>query len=135
MINFLYVPVLISERLPDLYEFVPVVDDAGEIIMYQRTEEGWNMRDAEGTNTPDNNRPLVYWLSKKYINFEKTEFRDKQKDLSFEVIYDHRDAGIVGYRELRSESLTKHENLWIVNAHDPSIRRVLGAAEILTTLK
>ena len=52
----------IEERKPPLMKFVPTIDDNGEIIMYRRTEHGYNMRDSEGTNSPNNNHKIVSWL-------------------------------------------------------------------------
>jgi hypothetical protein len=65
--NFVYVPVLCSERMPDMMVFVPCVDERGEISVYRRTEYGWNMRDAMGDNSPNNNIPIVSWLEKRPI--------------------------------------------------------------------
>jgi hypothetical protein len=61
-----FVPIAVADRFPPLNEFVPVIDEAGEIFIYRRTEEGWNMRDSQGTNTPNTNKAIIYWLDKQY---------------------------------------------------------------------
>jgi|ERR1035437_710111 hypothetical protein len=64
MVNFLYMPVPIEVRLPELMKFVPVIDEDGEIAIYRRTEHGWNMRDGMGDNSPNNNKKIIFWLEK-----------------------------------------------------------------------
>lgn len=56
--------VKISQRLPELGVWVTIIDSAGEHRVYRRTEYGWNMRDADGDNSPNNNLDLVYWLER-----------------------------------------------------------------------
>jgi hypothetical protein len=58
----MYRKVLISERLPEIGKFVTTIDEAGEHRVYRLTEHGWNMRDADGDNSPNNNLPMIYWL-------------------------------------------------------------------------
>lgn len=68
----------LSERLPPLDIYVPMVDDHGEIMMYRRFETpvyvspfqldspptyiSYSLRDLSTDNTPNDNNPLVYWL-------------------------------------------------------------------------
>jgi hypothetical protein len=63
-INFIYVPVLFSDRKPELMKFVPCIDSAGEVAIYRLTEYGWNMRDGMADNSPNNNLEIVCWLEK-----------------------------------------------------------------------
>jgi hypothetical protein len=58
----IYKKVLIKNELPPLNKFVPTIDEDGEIIMYRLTEQGWNMRDCVGKNSPNNNKAIIYWL-------------------------------------------------------------------------
>ncbi len=61
-----YRKVSIKERLPQLGKYVPVIDIKNEIIIYRMVEynglQFWNMRDISGTNTPNDNFAMVYWL-------------------------------------------------------------------------
>lgn len=66
----MFIKVKISERLPEVGKWVTTIDEADEQRVYRLVEndvEGiepysWNMRDVDGTNSPNNNIPLVYWL-------------------------------------------------------------------------
>jgi hypothetical protein len=69
--NYIYVPVSVKERLPDLMVFVQTIDIDGELIVYRRTEFGWNMRDSRGDNTPNDNKEIICWLEKKVIFSEE----------------------------------------------------------------
>ncbi len=57
-----YKKIAITERLPDIGKFVTTIDEANEHRVYRLTEFGWNMRDVDGTNSPNNNLPILYWL-------------------------------------------------------------------------
>ena len=52
----------IKDELPPLNKFVTTIDEAGEHRVYRLTEHGWNMRDAAGINSPNDNLPILYWL-------------------------------------------------------------------------
>jgi hypothetical protein len=54
--------VKVSERLPEMGKFVTTIDLANEHRVYRLTENGWNMRDADGDNSPNNNLPIIFWL-------------------------------------------------------------------------
>jgi hypothetical protein len=54
--------VKIEDRLPELNKWVTIIDEAEEHFVYRLTDIGWNMRDNDAINTPNNNRPLIYWL-------------------------------------------------------------------------
>lgn len=58
----MYRKVKISERLPEVGKFVTTIDEAGEHRVYRLTEHGWNMRDVDGDNSPNNNLPIIFWL-------------------------------------------------------------------------
>ena len=58
----MYRKVKVSERLPEAGKFVTTIDEAGEHKVYRLTEHGWNMRDADGDNSPNNNLPIIFWL-------------------------------------------------------------------------
>lgn len=57
-----YKTVLIADRTPQPGKYVTCIDIAGEQRVYRLTESGWNIRDADGFNSPDTNLPLVSWL-------------------------------------------------------------------------
>lgn len=57
-----YKKIAVAERLPDIGKFVTTIDEANEHRVYRLTEFGWNMRDVDGTNSPNNNLPILYWL-------------------------------------------------------------------------
>lgn len=52
----------VIERLPENGKWVTTIDEAGEHRVYRFTEGAWNMRDADGVNSPNNNLPIMYWL-------------------------------------------------------------------------
>ncbi len=54
--------VSITEKEPPLNKFVTTIDEAGEQRVYRLTDYGWNMRDADGENSPCNNLPITHWL-------------------------------------------------------------------------
>lgn len=54
--------VSIEDRLPEKNKFVTTIDEAGEHRVYRLTEHGWNMRDSDGTNSPNNNLKITHWL-------------------------------------------------------------------------
>lgn len=54
--------VSVKERLPEKGTFVTTIDKANEHRVYQLTDHGWNMRDADGMNSPNNNLPITHWL-------------------------------------------------------------------------
>jgi hypothetical protein len=58
----MYRKVKVSERLPEVGKFVTTIDEAGEHRVYRLTEHGWNMRDSDGDNSPNNNLPIIFWL-------------------------------------------------------------------------
>lgn len=58
----MYRKVLVAERLPELMKFVTTIDEANEHRVYRLTEHGWNMRDADGDNSPNNNLQITHWL-------------------------------------------------------------------------
>lgn len=54
-------PVDVNNRLPEIDRFVLTIDEAGNQIIYKRTEYGWNMRDGIAANSPNNNLKITYW--------------------------------------------------------------------------
>lgn len=54
--------VLIAERLPEKGKFVTVIDIVGNHRVFRLTDNGWNMRDADGDNSPNNNLEITSWL-------------------------------------------------------------------------
>jgi hypothetical protein len=59
----IFVRVPISERLPELGKYVPVIDVAGEIFMYcVNDDNSWSLRDTPGYNAPSDNLPMTHWL-------------------------------------------------------------------------
>ena len=59
--------VSVTEKLPQLNKFVTTIDEAGEHRVYRRVQNNavnyyWNVRDADGKNSPDNNLPITHWL-------------------------------------------------------------------------
>jgi len=71
--NYMYLPILVDDvtDLAPLMQFVPTVDEDGQIMMYRRTEYGWNMRDGIAPNTPPDKK-IVSWLKKMPI-FEEEQ--------------------------------------------------------------
>lgn len=57
-----YRKVAVTERLPEMMKFVTTIDSDNEQRVYRLTEYGWNMRDIDGDNSPNNNKPITYWL-------------------------------------------------------------------------
>ena len=78
--NYAYVPISVKERLPELMKFVPTIDIDGEIIIYRRTENGWNMRDSRGINTPPDNKEIICWLEKVQL------FDDEKRDSLINIL-------------------------------------------------
>lgn len=58
----MYRKVDVTERLPELMKFVTTIDTDNEQRVYRLTDHGWNMRDACGDNSPNNNLPITHWL-------------------------------------------------------------------------
>ena len=63
-IPVLYVAVPITERLPEIGKFVTTIDKNGQERVFRLTDNGWNMRDADGANSPNNNLEITHWLEK-----------------------------------------------------------------------
>lgn len=68
----MYRKVKVSERLPEIGKFVTTIDEAGEHRVYRLTEDGWNMRDADGIHSPNNNLAIIYWLEE-FKNYGSVE--------------------------------------------------------------
>ncbi len=73
-----YRKVAIADRLPEKMKFVTTIDSANEHRVYRLTEHGWNMRDADGAESPNNNLPMIYWLEE--YTLTNTEKKAKQWD-------------------------------------------------------
>ena len=58
----MYRKVDVAERLPELMKFITTIDTDNEHRVYRFTDYGWNMRDANGDNSPNNNLPITHWL-------------------------------------------------------------------------
>jgi hypothetical protein len=58
----MYRKVDVTERLPKLMKFVTTIDTNNEHRVYRLTDHGWNMRDADADNSPNNNLPITHWL-------------------------------------------------------------------------
>nr|ARK13034.1 hypothetical protein A6C57_23345 [Fibrella sp. ES10-3-2-2] len=52
----------VAQRMPPMGAWVTTIDTANEHRVYRLTEHGWNMRDADGINSPNNNLPITHWL-------------------------------------------------------------------------
>ena len=53
----------IEEELPPIGKFVTTIDEAGQQRVHRMNEDGtWFMRDANGTNSPNNNLLITHWL-------------------------------------------------------------------------
>lgn len=52
----------VTKRFPELGKWVTTIDTAGEHRVYRLMEHGWNMRDADADNSPNNNLPITHWL-------------------------------------------------------------------------
>lgn len=61
-----YKVVSLVDREPPFMAWVVMVDIKGELIVYRRTELGYNLRDATGTHSPNNNLAFVGWLEAEY---------------------------------------------------------------------
>jgi len=57
-----YKKISVKERLPKQGKFVTTIDEANEHRVYRLTEYGWNMRDLDGSNSPNNNLTITHWL-------------------------------------------------------------------------
>jgi len=62
MIDYIYVPVLITDRMPPIMQWVPLIDSDDNIVIGRNTEYGFNMRD--GGPVPSSNNKLIAWLEK-----------------------------------------------------------------------
>jgi len=62
--------VAVTERLPELMKFVTTIDIANEQRVYRLTKYGWNMRDSDGGNSPNNNLVITHWLEEVEPNVE-----------------------------------------------------------------
>jgi hypothetical protein len=58
----MYKKIDVLERLPELMKFVTTIDSSNEHRVFRLTKEGWNMRDADGDNSPNNNLRITHWL-------------------------------------------------------------------------
>lgn len=74
--------VSVKEKMPPLDKFVTTIDEAGEHRVYRRVSiegvpdgENWNMRDADGINSPNNNLPITHWLMEVREPEKLTEFK------------------------------------------------------------
>ena len=54
--------VSVEERLPEVGKWVTTIDTAGEHRVYRLMEHGWDMRDADAINSPNNNLHITHWL-------------------------------------------------------------------------
>ncbi len=69
-----YKKVSIEEKFPPLMKFVTTIDENGEHRVYRLTKHGWNMRDGDGINSPNNNLQITHWLEEvDLIELEKIE--------------------------------------------------------------
>lgn len=59
---YFYRAIPLEEELPPINKYVITRDEDGEHIVYRRTEYGWNMRDTNGINTPNDNLKITHWL-------------------------------------------------------------------------
>lgn len=67
---------LVSSTIPPTDDrWVPIVDVNGNYFIARWTENGWNYRDLNGLNTPDNNAKIVGWFSPAVI-FMQNEVDD-----------------------------------------------------------
>ncbi len=71
-----YKKIPVAERMPELMKFVTTIDEANEHRVYRLTETGWNMRDPNGSNSPNNNLPITHWLEEiQFYDIEDVEER------------------------------------------------------------
>lgn len=68
----------IQNREPELNKWVVTFDTDGQPFVYRRTEHGWNMRDMPGSNTPNDNLPIVSWLEKVNTKAEVEKMSDSE---------------------------------------------------------
>jgi hypothetical protein len=59
--------VSIENELPQIGKFVTTIDEANEQRVYRLVQVepiglSWNMRDADGINSPNNNLKITHWL-------------------------------------------------------------------------
>lgn len=55
---------LVSSTIPPANDtWVPIIDVNGNYFIARWAENGWNYRDLNGPNTPDNNAKIVGWFS------------------------------------------------------------------------
>lgn len=57
-----YKKISVEERFPEIGKFVTTIDTDNQHRVYRLTEYGWNMRDADGINSPNNNLCITHWL-------------------------------------------------------------------------
>lgn len=76
--------VRLEEREPPMLKFVPTIDEAGEIIIFRRTEHGYNMRDDTGINSPNDNLRIVAWLEP-FDHLTNEEILDNAGAIGFEL--------------------------------------------------
>lgn len=111
----------ITDRLPEYGKFVTTIDTAGEHRVYRFAETGWNMRDADGTNSPNNNLAITHWLedvdlANAEILTEITNERKRQDAKWGEQNHPILDAGfiarhpdrIAAFYEIPTERRAKH---------------------------
>lgn len=87
-----YQKVSIKEELPPLGKFVTTIDSENEHRVFRLvdTSEGlmWNMRDADGSNSPNNNNTITHWL-KELVAFNLNGIYDMaQKYMKLEAEID-----------------------------------------------
>lgn len=59
----IYQAISIKRELPPVGKFVTTIDTAGEQRVYRINEDKtWSMRDLDGSDSPNNNLPVIYWL-------------------------------------------------------------------------
>jgi len=58
----MYKEISVKEELPPLNKWVTTIDEAGNHRVYRRTENGWNMRDVNGIESPADDLEITHWL-------------------------------------------------------------------------
>jgi hypothetical protein len=81
--------VSVTERLPELNKFVTTIDEAGEHRVYRLVNvepvgNSWNMRDADGINSSNNNLPITHWLEE--VDLSEMEAKANKYDVLDEKI-------------------------------------------------